>query len=83
MSWDHTKAINSKGDFLKFMDWLISDLETNPDGWENPDLQSYLSAFARWVKDMDGYFINMREPIPEQPTWDVLARMLYAATLYE
>lgn len=42
-----------------------------------------LEALAAWAEDMDGYYLGKGEEMPQQPTWQTLADMLRAATMYE
>jgi hypothetical protein len=77
------KNVASKGDFLQFMDALINDFKSNPEGWENKTLADYLSALQSWTEDMEGYYINNNLPIPENVSWQVFADILMAATMYE
>lgn len=77
------KNINSKEDFLQFMDTLINDLKVNPDLWENKTLADYLSAIQSWTEDMEGYYINKNIPVPENISWKIFANILMAATMYE
>ncbi|WP_457785924.1 DUF7660 family protein [Streptomyces rimosus] len=34
--------------------------------WENGSLNCCLEALSAWTNDMDGYFLNRGEPVPEQ-----------------
>jgi hypothetical protein len=80
---DQARAIQSRGDFVCFVRALLQDLDRDPGQWENLDLRSYLDALAAWVEDMDGYYQNKGEPVPEQPSWKVLGNILLAAKFYE
>jgi hypothetical protein len=75
--------IRSKDDLLRFLTALRKDLVTNKEDWENPTLDRYLEAMQGWIQDMDGYYSNTNQTIPEQPTWKVFADILYAAKIYE
>jgi hypothetical protein len=75
--------ISSREDFVDFVHALICDLEENYNDWENPSLERYLDALAAWVKDMDGYYQNRGEPMPQQPNWRMLGEILAAARMYE
>jgi hypothetical protein len=77
------KNVNSREDFIGFMDALMNDLKTNPDLWENKTLADYLSAIQNWTEDMDGYYINNNIPIPENVSWKTFAMILMGATMYE
>ena len=76
------ECLRTKGDFLEFMSLLIADLRTNPQDWENRDLESYLNAIMNWTEDMDGYYQNNNLPTPLNVDWRILANILLAATMY-
>lgn len=78
-----TNGIRTKEDFVSYVYELSQDYRNNPDTWENNDLGSYLEALAAWVDDMDGYYINTGQPVPEKPTWLNIADILLAAKVYE
>jgi hypothetical protein len=62
---------------------LARSAESEGEEWENSDLASYLDGMSGWIEDMDGYFSNVGESIPEQPTWKLVAMILLAARSYE
>ena len=80
---EQMEAVRTRDDFIAFVHALLHDYKTNPDGWENAKLEHYLGALARWVTDMGGYFRGIGEPVPEQPDWNLLARILFVARSYE
>lgn len=76
-------SIRSREDFVSFVRMLLFDLRDNAEEWENNVLESYLEAIAAWVDDMEGYYQNRGEPVPEYPTWKTFAEILLAAKIYE
>jgi hypothetical protein len=74
----HTRA-----DLAVFLDDLAGSLATEPDAWENDTLERFLRAWSAWIGDMDGYFANQDRPVPETPSWQLVAQMLLAARVYE
>lgn len=80
---DRASSIKSREEFILFARELLRDLREDPGSWENNDLPSFLEALAAWTEDMDGYYKNQNEPMPEQPSWSMLAGILLAATMYE
>ena len=76
-------TIRTRDDFVHLVRELLHELDNEPDTWENADLASFLNALAAWVEDMDGYYRQAGEPVPEQPTWKTLGQMLLAARVYE
>lgn len=75
--------ITTRQDLAAFILALRHELEQEPEAWENRTLSDFLEALAGWTEDMDGYFLNRGEEVPQQPTWQTLALMLRAATVYE
>ena len=59
------------------------DSVANQAAWENPTLERFLEALAASCTDMPGYFLNRGVEQPEQPDWNLVARMLVAASVYE
>jgi hypothetical protein len=80
---DRVNLLRSREDFVAFLNALLTDFETDPGSWENDDLERYFGAMAAWVADMDGYYLNRAESIPENVTWKVLGQILLAAKYYE
>jgi hypothetical protein len=75
--------IQSREDLVSFIKALRHDLKQAPDSWTNADLDSFLEAMAAWIEVMDGYYRNLGEPMPEQPTWSTIGQILIAAKMYE
>jgi hypothetical protein len=75
--------IRSREDFVQFARALVANLRESPDEWTNADLAAYLEALGAWVDDLDGYYQNRGEPVPDQPTWRTLGEILGAAKVYE
>lgn len=76
-------TLNTKEDFVNFVELLVENLKNDPGEWENKDLASYLGAIASWTEDSDGYYRNMNLPIPQNVDWKAFANILMAAKMYE
>jgi hypothetical protein len=76
-------TVTSKETLADFVADLRADLKTNENKWENPTIGRYLEAMEAWIRDMDGYYKNTGQQIPEHPNWRTLAEILYAAKIYE
>jgi hypothetical protein len=83
MEISQADGIESREDLRGFTVAPRDDLLQNPGTWENPTLEGFLSALAAWTTDMDGYFRNRGQQVPEQPTWSLLGKMLCASKVYE
>ena len=75
--------IKSKEDFLEFLEALNQDFKNNIGTWENKTIDSFIEAMQSWVEDMDGYYINTKQPIPKDLNWKVFADILIASKMYE
>ncbi len=62
---------------------LAEALRQRPEAWENADLGPFLEAMSAWIEDMDGYYRNRGEAVPNRPDWSTLAEILAAARVYE
>jgi len=80
---EQLNSISSRQELVEFIMALIADYENNSASWENKDLPNYLDGLAGWTQDMQGYFHNIGEEMPEQPSWALFAAMLLAAKDYE
>lgn len=77
------QTVRCRDDFVRFIQDLARSIEEKPEDWTNADLVSFLNALAAWVADMDGYYRNLGQPVPDQPNWQTLGQMLLAARVYE
>lgn len=77
------RSVSSKQELVEFIRLLLDDFARGARAWNNSTLPSFLEASAGWLGDSDGYYRNLGEPIPDAPSWRMVAEMLLAATLYE
>jgi len=77
------ESVNSKSDFVQFVEGLRADLAKNPDEWENPTLDRFLDAIAAWTATSDNYYRNTARPVPDNVSWRFFAEVLAAARIYE
>lgn len=80
---ERVERVDSRDGLIEFVRALRRDLEGSDADWENPDLPRYLGAVAAWLEDMDGYFANRGEAVPDPPSWRLFAQVLIAAKYYE
>ncbi|WP_317419035.1 MULTISPECIES: hypothetical protein [unclassified Morganella (in: enterobacteria)] len=79
----NTKEINTRENFIQFLEFLSSNARNNMSEWENKDLPSYIESMASWVEDMEGYYLNQNLSDPENVNWTFIADILMAARVYE
>ena len=77
------EKVRSRQDFVEFVRLLNSQLTEQPLAWPNSQLPDFLEALAAWVEDMDGYYRNRGEALPDPPDWKTYASALSAARVYE
>ena len=80
---EQIERIRSREDLAQFVEELKSTYGRDGKQGENRGLPSFLDAMAAWISDMDGYFANIGEPCPVEPTWKTMAQILAASTMYE
>lgn len=69
--------------FVDFLTLLRADFHENGTQWKNRNLSDYLEAMQAWTADMEGYYMNTGQPIPDNVPWHILADILRAARIYE
>lgn len=80
---DLAERLHTREDLAAFLENLADSLVQEPEVWENDTLERFLRAWSVWIGDMDGYFANRGLPVPEMPSWRLVALMLLAARVYE
>ena len=75
--------IETRNDLVNFVEALANEASSTLKNWENVDLPSFLEAMAAWIEDMDGYYQNKGEQMPNQPSWKTIGEILKASTTYE
>lgn len=78
-----TAWVRTRADLVSYIRKLSQEAEATSNHWENQTLDRYLEALSAWTNDMGGYFNNRGEPIPDHPSWSLIADMLRAACFYE
>jgi len=80
--YEELGGVNSKDDFLKFLNSLINDNTNNDEEWENRSIAEYLGSIRSWVEDMEGYYKNNNLSVPKI-NWNFLATIFYVGKIYE
>lgn len=75
--------ITPKKEFLNFLEDFRNDLKNYPEKWQNKDLSSFLETMQAWIEDMDGFYENTNQHIPDNVSWEVFKDILCAASIYE
>ncbi|GHE45315.1 hypothetical protein GCM10018785_13750 [Streptomyces longispororuber] len=86
MNWPDARLneIESREDFAVYLQELAKALSEGQVPLENPATADFVDASARWAKAMDGFFENvMGGPVPESPSWSMVAAIFRAAVSYE
>ena len=79
-----TSAINSRENFISFLNNLLIDYQQNGKKWEAQNMSDFLEALASYTSDIDGYYYNMSIPVDANvASWRVFADILRGATIYE
>ena len=77
------ERVASREDLVSFLAELRRDLHENRGAWENDNLDAYLEALQAVFTDWNGRFVNRGEPVPDTPTWKLIAEALLSAAVYE
>ena len=76
-------SVNSKEEFMNFLNELRYDNEQRGAEWENKDINAFLEGVCSWVGDMEGYFRNMNMEIPGNIDWKFIATLFYVGKIYD
>ena len=68
--------INSKEDFIKFMEIYVSTINDS-------SVKGYLESVLSWTEDMEGYYHNTKKEMPQNINWDIIATLFYVGSIYE
>lgn len=78
------KPVNSRDELVGYIFELLDDQDAIGDQWTNKDIYSFLQAMAAWLNDCDGYYRSTGQTLDvEQPSWQIFADALAAATVHE
>ncbi len=81
--FDYVRTINSRDDFIYFIQSLNADYRMKREEWENDDLESFLEGLSGFTQSIDGYYKNRGDVVDiETITWRMLAEILLAATVH-
>jgi len=78
-----TEWIQTRDDFVEFMEMICDDFRKNDREWENSKLENYLEALHAYSNDVDGYYKNMNQGNVNIPTWKLFADIIIGAKMYE
>jgi len=77
-------TIRSRDELIGHLFNLLDDHDACGDQWHNRNIYTFLQAMAAWLNDCDGYYMNTGQSVDvEQPTWQLFADALAAASVYE
>ncbi|HTI97382.1 MAG TPA: hypothetical protein VL527_00660 [Dongiaceae bacterium] len=68
--------MKTRADAVQAIRHLLTQLENNPNSWENPTLDRYLDSLAAWLEASG-------KKADRTPSWDLIIEMLEAAKIYE
>jgi hypothetical protein len=78
-----TDQVCTKEDFVQFVYKLRDIYRSDRSKWQNDTLDTYLEALAGRAEDMDGAYLNWNKEVPKDINWNVIAKMLVAASIYD
>lgn len=76
-------GVVSRDDIVDVLRTMINDFRKNPDAWENTTLDNFLDGFAAAIEGLDQTYAERGEVAPSQPSWQLIAELLVAASGYE
>ncbi len=80
MEIDYEK-IESKKELIQLIKRLRAEDSSK---WKNVSTPDFLEALGAWLESADGFYKNFKlETSAEEPSWQLFADALQAATIYE
>ena len=76
-------SVRTRQELSEFLSDLAQRAEAGTIDVEDRSVSGYIEAAAGWTADLEGYFMNRGEPVPEAPSWSLVASIFLAATVYE
>lgn len=77
------ESVQTHEDFARFARRLSDELAAGETEWDNDTLPTYFEGLAGFSEDIEGYFQHRKEAVPAQPSWNLMAKILLAARVYE
>jgi hypothetical protein len=77
------ESVRTRDDLAAYLAELAGKARGGEVAVENADSVAFLEAASAWVADMDGYFLNRGEPVPQHPSWSLVAMIVSAGLAYE
>ena len=78
-----TKEIATREEAVGVIMAMLNDLRKHRDDWQNASLEDFLEALAASMEDLDQTYAERGEKLPDQPTWQMVANLLVAASGHE
>lgn len=76
--------VTTRDQLVGYLFELMDNVDSDGDLWENKDVYTFLQAMAAWLADAEGYYRNNGQCVDvEQPSWQLFADALSAASIYE
>ncbi|MFU8875285.1 hypothetical protein [Micromonospora sp. SL4-19] len=73
------KRVDSVDDLVTWLQWLADDVARAPDAVVNPELDRFLATWATQLRDRARMQRRAGRPGPEQPSWQLVADVMYDA----
>src|SRR5947207_3057645 len=75
--------VTDRQSFVLFLELLRKDFLTNPNGWENNTLDTFLEALNDYAGGIQAYYNNMKLSVgADEPPWQTFADIFKGATMY-
>lgn len=75
--------VHDRETLAAFFRRLADDFEGNGDSGKNVTVFAFLEALSAWLGSADQLSKNLGRSVPAEPSWQFMAEMLAAATVYE
>ncbi|MGR6316385.1 hypothetical protein Q2K19_11150 [Micromonospora soli] len=76
------KRVDNVDDLVTWLQWLADDVARAPDAVVHPELDHFLAACATQLRDRARMRRRAGRTGPEQPSWQLIADVLYDAAYH-
>lgn len=75
--------VETREELIEFLEALMEDVRKNRAEWRGNDkLDYFLDGVSGWLANLEGWCKNNNIPLPEQPTWRLVAQMFMAGKYF-
>lgn len=80
---DSAEGPMSRLELAAFLFRMYESVQSEPEKWTNDTLELFLRGWSAWLNGMEESFRSKGEEVPDEPSWELIARMVLEARAYQ